>query len=213
MRDREPVPCNTNRRTRYRCQPPNSSSTSIQAHRLDAVTSHQSFGRNNMQKKRKISLIVGAITLGLTVAIGVVWAKRNGFLWRSTIPLSDRDKTEMECPVHKGPLEIERIEVEHTIMTISYAPGVVESYWQASRELFPWANTDSYNDRYGCNNPSIGWMLRKYCRLCREAERVWISERAEQDKRKLPNKTSHRMPDQPHSSNANHSPVAGHRWT
>ena len=29
---------------------------------------------------------------------------------------------------------------------------------------------------------------------------------------KRPNKTSHRMPDQPHSSNSNHSPAAGHRW-
>ena len=38
----------------------------------------------------------------------------------------------------------------------------------------------------------------------------WI-DRAIEERLKIP-KSSHRMPDQPHSSNSNHSPAAGHRW-
>lgn len=137
-----------------------------------------------MKKHTKLTVAWAAI-IAIALAAGGIWAYRKGLLWRSTFPLSDLARETNVCPLHSLPLKTEKIEVSHTIVYVTYMPGFLEDFWKASRERFPWANSGKGNDRYGCEDLSIGWQMIKYCDRCREEEVAWIEDWSERWEQKV----------------------------
>lgn len=151
-----------------------------------------------MKLRKKSTVACGAI-IAVGLAVGGIWAYRMGLLWRSTIPLSDLAETTKLCPLHNTPLNTEKIEISHSIVHVSYAPGFLDEFWKAIPERFPWANSGKGNDRHGCEDRSIGWEMRKYCDRCREDEIAWLEDwDARWKKRVLSEKTADQAgPEQP----------------
>ena len=91
-------------------------------------------------------------------------------LWKQTLPLTDTVTT--HCPVHGDELLIEKVPVQGFV-TVSYEPGYPQAVSGAQSRLFPWTWKWHGAGAYETKDPKVGWMMRKRCVSCCEADRIW----------------------------------------
>jgi hypothetical protein len=113
-------------------------------------------------------------TIGVLIAlVGFGWIAIEHWqivLWKRTLPLTDIVTT--HCPVHGDKLLIEKVPVRG-LVTVSYEAGYQEAVWEAQPRLFPWTGQWHGAGGYGTNDPKVGWMMRKRCVSCSEADEIW----------------------------------------
>ncbi len=105
----------------------------------------------------------------LVFIVGGIMAYREGYLWKTTIGLSPAMKRLKECPIHKAPLEIEKVKVHTGRSHACFPKASVEEY----AKLFPYYN----NGTISSMDPKVGWAKVKYCPECRLALKTWLENR------------------------------------
>lgn len=116
------------------------------------------------QKLVVITLVILAIAL---IAVGGIWTHRiykEGRLWNTTVGLSDEMNKLKDCPIHKIPLDVEKVKAIGGVQ-FEYLHG----FLQARSKEFPYANTESAMT----NDPKVGWVIVTYCSDCRLAQKKW----------------------------------------
>lgn len=105
----------------------------------------------------------------LVFIVGGIMAYHEGYLWKTTIGLSPAMKRLKECPIHKMPLEVEKVKV-HTGRSHH---AELEGAFEAQAKYFPYCN----NGQLSSMDPKVGWAMVKYCPGCRLALKKWLDER------------------------------------
>jgi len=122
----------------------------------------------NAKKQRLYAIFGGVIALS-----GFGWIALDPWeiiLWKRTLQLEDTVTT--HCPVHGDKLLIEKVPIQ-SVTTVSYEAGYPQAVWEAQLRLFPWTWKWHGAGGYGSNDPKVGWMLRKRCVTCCEADKRW----------------------------------------